>query len=55
MEHMKKQYSKPSLKLHGSVEALTGYTGGHDIFKGGFLNPSCKTKSSSHGPADKMS
>lgn len=55
MEQMKKQYAKPALKLHGSVETITGFTGEHDVFGGGFLSTSAKCKSKIHGPADKMS
>jgi hypothetical protein len=55
MEQMKKKYAKPALKLHGSVEAVTGFTGEHDVFGGGFLSTAAKCKSKDHGPADKMS
>lgn len=55
MEQMKKQYSKPALKLHGTVEAITGFGPSHDVFGGGFLSTNAKCKSKIHGPADKMS
>ena len=47
----KKPYVKPELQVHGSVEAITGFSG-HDIFGGGFLSPKCKAKAKSQGPAD---
>ena len=52
MEQMKKTYVKPELQVHGSVEAITGFTGGSDIFGGGFLSPKCKAKAKKQGPAD---
>jgi hypothetical protein len=55
MEQNKKQYVKPALKRHGSVEAITGFGGTHDVFGGGFLSTNAKCKSTGHGPADKMS
>jgi hypothetical protein len=55
MEQNKKQYVKPALKLHGSVEAVTGFTGEHDVFGGGFLSTKAKCKASGQGPADRMS
>ncbi|HEX5656408.1 MAG TPA: hypothetical protein VFX59_04400 [Polyangiales bacterium] len=55
MEQMKKQYAKPALKLHGSVESVTGFTGEHDVFGGGFLSTKAKCKSDTHGPAGKTS
>jgi hypothetical protein len=55
MEQMKKQYAKPALKLHGSVESVTGFTGEHDVFGGGFLSTKSKCKAKLQGPADKMS
>lgn len=48
----RKPYVKPQLHVHGSVEAITGFTGGHDIFGGGFLSPKCKAKAKAQGPAD---
>jgi hypothetical protein len=55
MEQMKKPYAKPTLKLHGSVEAVTGFTGEHDVFGGGFLSTAAKCKAKTHGAADKFS
>jgi len=52
MHQTKKPYSKPELQVHGSVEAITGYTGGHDVFGGGFLSPKSKAKAKKQGPAD---
>ena len=51
MYQTKKPYSKPELQVHGSVEAITGYTG-QDVFGGGFLSPKSKAKAKKHGPAD---
>ena len=48
----KKSYSKPVLQVHGSVEAITGFTGGKDVFGGGFLSPYSKAAAKKHGPAD---
>jgi hypothetical protein len=55
MEQMKKHYAKPALKLHGSVESVTGFTAEHDVFGGGFLSTKSKCKAKLQGPADKMS
>lgn len=48
----KKQYNKPTLQAHGTVEHVTGFTGGHDVFGGGFLSQGAKCKAKKHGPAD---
>jgi hypothetical protein len=52
MRQIKKPYAKPQLQVHGSVEAITGYTGDHDVFGGGFLSPKSKAAAKKHGPAD---
>lgn len=52
MGQNKKTYAKPQLQVHGSVEAITGYAGDHDVFGGGFLSPKSKAKAKRHGPAD---
>ena len=52
MEQTKKPYTKPTLQAHGSVEVITGFVGGHDVFGGGFLSQGAKCKSKTHGPAD---
>jgi len=53
MQNTKKQYSKPELHVHGSVEAITGYSGKDtDVFGGGFLSPKSKAKAKKLGPAD---
>jgi hypothetical protein len=51
MEQMKKPYVKPELKLHGSVESITGFTGEHDVFGGGFLSTAARCKQKDHSPA----
>ena len=48
----KKQYNKPTLQTHGTVELITGYTAGHDVFGGGFLSQGAKCKAKKQGPAD---
>lgn len=52
MQQTKKPYTTPVLKMHGSVEAITGFGGAHDVFGGGFLSPSSKAKAKKHGPCD---
>jgi len=52
MRQIKKPYVKPQLQVHGSVEAITGYTGDHDVFGGGFLSPQSKARAKKQGPAD---
>ncbi len=52
MGQNKKTYAKPQLQVHGSVEAITGYSGDHDVFGGGFLSPKSKAKAKKQGPAD---
>jgi hypothetical protein len=48
----KKPYTKPVVRVHGSVEDITGYTGQHDVFGGGFLSTHSKAAAKKHGPAD---
>ncbi|MDB5716162.1 MAG: hypothetical protein JWO15_3559 [Sphingomonadales bacterium] len=47
----KKNYVKPVLSSHGTVEVVTGFTG-HDVFGGGFLSQGAKCKAKKQGPAD---
>lgn len=52
MSSKKKPYVKPELQVHGSVEAITGYTGNYDVFGGGFLSPNSRAQAKKHGPSD---
>lgn len=52
MQQNKKPYAKPALRVHGSVEAITGFTKDHDVFGGGFLSSRSKAAAKKHGPAD---
>jgi hypothetical protein len=52
MQQSKKPYAKPELSVHGSVEAITGFTGSHDVFGGGFLSSRSKAAAKKQGPSD---
>jgi len=47
---MKKDYKKPELKMHGSIEEVTQVS--HDVFGGGFLSTHSKAKARRLGPSD---
>jgi hypothetical protein len=52
MNTSKRVYVKPTVTAHGKVEEVTGFTGGHDVFGGGFLSQGAKAHAKKHGPAD---